>query len=139
MAGNNDERGAVRLYLLGQLTDEQQQQFEQRLILEDQLLEELEIEEEAEDLLQSIQQGLRRRERGNAVRLEVAGDPPAGSLAKLVKAFKLDADRDVYPVTGMLNGQAFAAADAACARYAGRRDRALQRPRHRSTRSALGA
>jgi polyphosphate kinase len=60
-------------------------------------------EEEAEDLLQSIQQELRRRERGNAVRLEVAGDPPAGSLAKLVKAFKLDPERDVYHVTGMLN------------------------------------
>jgi polyphosphate kinase len=60
-------------------------------------------EEEAEDLLQSIQQELRRRERGNAVRLEVAGDPPAGSLAKLVKAFKLDLDRDVYGVTGILN------------------------------------
>ena len=60
-------------------------------------------EEEAEDLLQSIQQELRRRERGNAVRLEVAGDPPAGSLAKLVKAFKLDLERDVYNVTGMLN------------------------------------
>jgi polyphosphate kinase len=60
-------------------------------------------EEEAEDLLQSIQQELRRRERGNAVRLEVAGDPPAGSLAKLVKAFKLDPERDVYSATGMLN------------------------------------
>jgi polyphosphate kinase len=60
-------------------------------------------EEEAEDLLQSIQQELRRRERGNAVRLEVAGDPPAGSLAKLVKAFKLDPERDVYSVTGVLN------------------------------------
>jgi polyphosphate kinase len=60
-------------------------------------------EEEAEDLLQSIQQELRRRERGNAVRLEVAGDPPAVSLAKLVKAFKLDPERDVYRVTGMLN------------------------------------
>ncbi|MDP9002467.1 MAG: polyphosphate kinase 1, partial [Myxococcota bacterium] len=60
-------------------------------------------EEEAEDLLQSIQQELRRRERGNAVRLEVAGDPPAGSLAKLVKAFKLDLERDVYSVTGVLN------------------------------------
>jgi polyphosphate kinase len=35
-------------------------------------------EEEAEDLLQSIQQELRRRERGNAVRLEVSGDAPAG-------------------------------------------------------------
>ncbi len=60
-------------------------------------------EEEADDLLQSIQQELRRRERGNAVRLEVVGDPPAGSLAKLVKALKLDPDKDVYPVGGMLN------------------------------------
>jgi polyphosphate kinase len=60
-------------------------------------------EEEAEDLLQSIQQELRRRERGNAVRLEVAGDPPAGSLSKLVKALKLDPEKDVYPVNGMLN------------------------------------
>ncbi|HXN31763.1 MAG TPA: polyphosphate kinase 1, partial [Polyangiaceae bacterium] len=60
-------------------------------------------EEEAEDLLQSIQQELRRRERGNAVRLEVAGDPPSVSLAKLVKAFKLDPERDVYRVNGMLN------------------------------------
>jgi polyphosphate kinase len=62
-------------------------------------------EEEAEDLLQSIQQELRRRERGNAVRLEVTADPPAGSLAKLVKALKLDPDRDVYRVAGMLNVQ----------------------------------
>ncbi len=37
-------------------------------------------EEEGDDLLQSIQLELRRRERGNAVRLEVAGDPrPARS------------------------------------------------------------
>jgi polyphosphate kinase len=60
-------------------------------------------EEEAEDLLQSIQQELRKRERGNAVRLEVSGDPPAGSLAKLVKALKLDPEKDVYSVGGMLN------------------------------------
>jgi polyphosphate kinase len=60
-------------------------------------------EEEADDLLQSIQQELRRRERGNAVRLEVAGDPPAGSLARLVKALKLDPEKDVYPVPGILN------------------------------------
>ena len=50
-----------------------------------------------------IQQELRRRERGNAVRLEVSGDAPAGSLAKLVKAFKLDPEKDVYIVSGMLN------------------------------------
>jgi polyphosphate kinase len=60
-------------------------------------------EEEGEDLLQTIQQELRRRERGNAVRLEVAGEPTPASLAKLVKALKLDPDRDVYRTTGMLN------------------------------------
>ncbi len=53
-------------------------------------------EEEAQDLLQVIQQELRRRERGAAVRLEVAGEPTPNSLAKLVKALKLDPDRDVY-------------------------------------------
>jgi len=60
-------------------------------------------EEEGDDLLQSIQLELRRRERGNAVRLEVSGDPPPGSLAKLVKALKLDPEKDVYSVGGMLN------------------------------------
>ena len=60
-------------------------------------------EEEADDLLQSIQQGLRRRERGNAVRLEVSGEAPPASLAKLVKAFRLDPEKDVYHVDGMLN------------------------------------
>jgi len=53
-------------------------------------------EEEAQDLLQTIQQELRRRERGAAVRLEVAGEPSPDSLAKLVRALKLDPDRDVY-------------------------------------------
>jgi polyphosphate kinase len=60
-------------------------------------------EEEAEDLLQTIQQELRKRERGNAVRVEVAGAPTPTSLAKLVRALKLDPDRDVYQVAGMLN------------------------------------
>ena len=60
-------------------------------------------EEEGEDLLQTIQQELRRRERGNAVRLEVAGEPTAASLAKLVKALKLDPERDVYRTSGVLN------------------------------------
>jgi len=60
-------------------------------------------EEEAEDLLQMIQQELRRRERGNAVRLEVAGEPTPASLTKLVKALKLDPERDVYRTGGMLN------------------------------------
>ncbi|WXB14506.1 polyphosphate kinase 1 [Pendulispora albinea] len=60
-------------------------------------------EEEADDLLQTIQQELRRRERGNAVRLEVAGEPTQASLTKLIKALKLDPERDVYRATGMLN------------------------------------
>ncbi|MBS2012339.1 MAG: polyphosphate kinase 1 [Deltaproteobacteria bacterium] len=53
-------------------------------------------EEEAQDLLQTIQQELRRRERGAAVRLEVAGEPTPDSLVKLVRALKLDFERDVY-------------------------------------------
>jgi polyphosphate kinase len=53
-------------------------------------------EEESQDLLQVIQQELRRRERGAAVRLEVAGEPTPNSLAKLVRALKLDPERDVY-------------------------------------------
>jgi len=60
-------------------------------------------DDEAQDLLQTIQQELRKRERGNAVRLEVSGDAPAASLAKLTKALKLDPDRDVYVTRGMLN------------------------------------
>src|SRR5215813_8318680 len=59
-------------------------------------------EEEAQDLLQTIQQELRRRERGAAVRLEVAGEPTPDSLAKLVRALKLDPERDVYR-TALLN------------------------------------
>ena len=59
-------------------------------------------EEEAQDLLQVIQQELRKRERGAAVRLEVAGEPTPDSLTKLVKALKLDAERDVYR-TPLLN------------------------------------
>ena len=59
-------------------------------------------EEEAQDLLQVIQQELRRRERGAAVRLEVAGEPTPNSLSKLVKALKLDPERDVYR-TPLLN------------------------------------
>ncbi len=60
-------------------------------------------EEEAEDLLQTIQQELRRRERGNAVRLEVSGEPSEISLHKLAKALKLDPERDVYRHNGVLN------------------------------------
>lgn len=60
-------------------------------------------EEEAQDLLQKIQQELRKRERGGAVRLELCGEPTPGSFARLVRALKLDPERDVYRSTTMLN------------------------------------
>src|SRR5262252_152263 len=60
-------------------------------------------EEEAEDLLQTIQQELRRRDRGNAVRLEISGEVLPGSLARLCKALRLDANEDVYHVKGPLS------------------------------------
>ena len=60
-------------------------------------------EEEAEDLLQTIQQELRRRDRGNAVRLEISGEVLPGSLARLCQALKLDPQEDVYHVNGPLN------------------------------------
>jgi polyphosphate kinase len=60
-------------------------------------------EEEADDLLQEIQQELRRRERGNAVRVEVTADATPESIQKLARALKLEVDRDVYRTSGILN------------------------------------
>jgi polyphosphate kinase len=59
-------------------------------------------DDEGEDLLRSLQAELRRRERGNAVRLEVSGDPPPESLTWLCRALGLDTKRDVYNVNGPL-------------------------------------
>jgi polyphosphate kinase len=56
-------------------------------------------EEEAADLLKTIQKELRRRERGSAVRLEVAQEMPANIVDILKQAFRLDAD-DVYRTSG---------------------------------------
>jgi polyphosphate kinase len=58
-------------------------------------------EDEADDLLQTIQKELRRRERGNAVRLEVTEDAPPELIAFLRVALKLEPD-DVYLVDGPL-------------------------------------
>jgi len=43
MAPNNDDQAQVREYLLGRLSDEEQQKIEERLMVEDELLEELEV------------------------------------------------------------------------------------------------
>ncbi len=56
-------------------------------------------EEEAADLLKTIQKELRRRERGAAVRLEVAQEMPANIVDILKQAVRLDPD-DVYRTSG---------------------------------------
>jgi polyphosphate kinase len=61
------------------------------------------VESEAEDLLSAIQTELRRRRRqGRAVRLEVDPDLPRRYLDLMVRELELS-DRDVYPVTGLLD------------------------------------
>ncbi len=59
-------------------------------------------EDEAEDLLLSLQAELRRRERGHAVRLGVSGKAPADSIAWLCRELDIDPDQDVYRVDGPL-------------------------------------
>ncbi len=64
----------------------------------------LEIDEdEAEDLLLTIQQELRKRDRGNAVRVEIAGSTTPGSLTKLCRALRINEREDVYRVPGPLH------------------------------------
>jgi len=59
-------------------------------------------EDEAEDLLLTLQAELRRRERGHAVRLSVSGSVPPDSLSFLCRSLDLDVERDVYTATGPL-------------------------------------
>jgi polyphosphate kinase len=59
-------------------------------------------EDEAEDLLQSLQAELRRRERGHAVRLGVTGKAPEHSIRWLCRELDIDPQRDVYHVQGPL-------------------------------------
>src|SRR6059036_892565 len=59
-------------------------------------------EEEAENLLRTIEQELRRSSRGNAVRLEVETDCPKDVLELLLKFFNLT-EADVYKLDGPLS------------------------------------
>jgi polyphosphate kinase len=59
-------------------------------------------EEEAENLLRTIEDELRKRARGNAVRLEIEHGCPPDMRRVLLDIFKLDED-DVYLVNGPLN------------------------------------
>ena len=58
-------------------------------------------EDEADDLLKTIQRELRKRERGQAVRLEIAHDSPMELEAFLRSALRLD-PVDVYRINGPL-------------------------------------
>jgi len=59
-------------------------------------------EEESEDLLKTIQKEVRRRDRGNAVRLEIAHGADPGVRRFLADALRLHPD-DVYAVDGPLH------------------------------------
>jgi polyphosphate kinase len=59
-------------------------------------------EDEADDLLKTIQKELRRRERGSAVRLEIAHDSPVEIVSYLRQVLRLEED-DVYRVDGPLH------------------------------------
>jgi polyphosphate kinase len=59
-------------------------------------------EDEADDLLKTIQKELRRRERGSAVRLEIAHDTPAEIVTYLRQVLRLD-EEDVYRVDGPIH------------------------------------
>ncbi len=59
-------------------------------------------EDEADDLLKTIQKELRRRERGSAVRLEIAQDAPQEVVAFLSSSLRLGPD-DVYLTDGPLH------------------------------------
>ena len=59
-------------------------------------------DEDADDLLLTLQNELRRRERGHAVRIEVSGEAPTESLQWLCRELDIDPQRDVYSVSGAL-------------------------------------
>jgi polyphosphate kinase len=59
-------------------------------------------DEDADDLLLTLQNELRRRERGHAVRLEVSGEAPSESLNWLCRELDIDPQRDVYTVSSAL-------------------------------------
>ncbi|WP_272458456.1 polyphosphate kinase 1 [Polyangium jinanense] len=61
-------------------------------------------EEEGEDLLETIQAELRRRDRGNAVRVEIGvGGGVGASVQRLCRALGIDPSLDVYRISGPLS------------------------------------
>lgn len=66
-------------------------------------------EDEAEDLLQTVEEGVRQRLRGDAVRLEISADADERFVQALADAFGLDLTRDVYSVPSAVDLSAFVA------------------------------
>jgi polyphosphate kinase len=60
------------------------------------------VSDEADDLLQAVQDELRRRRFGEVVRLEVAAGMNAKLRAQLIDALRLE-DREVYDVDGLID------------------------------------
>jgi len=75
-------------------------------------------EEESEDLLSTIQEELRRRDRGAAVRLEISADAAPKLKRMLTQALKLE-EADVYDVPGAFELPLAANYAARSGRYAG--------------------
>jgi len=61
----------------------------------------IEVEEEAEDLVRSFQTAIKQRRRGQVIRLKVEATTPPSLLAMVRNALHVE-DRDVTPVTGIL-------------------------------------
>ena len=61
----------------------------------------IEIEEEAEDLVREFEELLRKRRRGSVIRLKLNADMPADLREFVVRSLKVDAE-DVFDVDGLL-------------------------------------
>lgn len=60
-------------------------------------------DDEIDDLLKAIEESVRKRKRGTAVRLEIEADAPDEVVAMLTSVLDLDTVGDVYRVPGMLD------------------------------------